>query len=174
MLGLALAIEVAVRSNRGFSLIEILVALGFIAVVTAIGLPIMNEAVVRNGVWTATEQIGSEIRQARLRAISHNNAFRVRFNCPSTNQFRVLVVTGVASQDNASDRCSQTYTYDSATFQMPANVSFGTVPTLEVNGRGIFTVSSGTIPVTINVSWGSTVARSFTVSVTGQISYEVF
>lgn len=161
-------------TNRGFTLIEVLVSLGFIAVVTAVALPVMNEAVIRNGVWTATEQMGTQIRQARLRAISHNTPFRVKFNCPSSNQYRVLVVTGNPVIDNAVGRCSSTFLYDSAPTQMPANVSFGTLPTLEVNGRGIFTAIGGAIPATINVSWGSSTARSFTVSATGQIAFETY
>ena len=161
-------------SSRGFTLFEILVALAFIGVVAAIGLPVLNEAVVRNGVWTATEQIGLQIRQARLKAISHNSSFRVKFNCPSSNQYRILSVTGNPTVDDAVGRCDATLAYDSGIFDMPANVSFGTVPTLEVNGRGNFTAIGGTIPITVDVSWGSSVARSFTVSATGQIAFETF
>ena len=53
--------------------------------------------------WTASELIGSQIRQARLKAISRNKSFRVRFDCPSAGQFRVLVVTG-SRHDRQRDR----------------------------------------------------------------------
>ena len=33
---------------------------------------------------------------------------RVRFNCPSTGKFRILEVTGVATTDNATNRCDAT------------------------------------------------------------------
>ena len=169
--GAALAQEVAVRSDRGFSLIELLVALGFLGIVSAIALPVFISSSARNAVWTASELVGGQLRVARLKAISHNTRFRVRFDCPSTGNFRVLAVTEDPIVDDAADRCSQTVQYDSGVFTVPDGVSFGTVGTLEVNGRGIY--SGAPIPRTITIS-NSDSSRALTVTFTGQITFETY
>ncbi|HYB95471.1 MAG TPA: GspH/FimT family pseudopilin [Vicinamibacterales bacterium] len=164
------------RSNRGFTLFELLIAVALISILSAIGLPVLTDSTNRNAVWTTSEQIGSQIRQARLKAITRNQRFRVQFDCPGEGQYRVLAVQDDPVIDDAADRCSQTYDDDSGVFTVPPNVSFGTVPTLEVSGRGAYSIpgGGGTLPLTITVQYGSTHARDLTVSITGQISFETF
>lgn len=158
-------------SVRGFTMFELLVVMAMIGILSAIGIPTMMESTRRNAVWTASELIGSQIRQARLMAISRNMSFRVRFDCPSAGQFRVLAVTGNATIDNATNRCSTQQTYDSGVLQMPSRVTYNTSPPLlTVNSRGVFTSSTG-IPATITVTHASSTSRSLTMSVTGQITF---
>lgn len=165
-----------VRSEPGFTLIELLVVLALISIPVGVAIPTLSGSTARNSVWTASEQIGSQIRQARLKAISRNTRFRVRFDCPAAGQFRVLQVTGNAAIDNAAGRCSATQTYDSGVFQMPANVSYGDdPPLLEVNGRGTFSSDNG-IPSTITVTYtgNGTTSRSLSMSATGQITFDAY
>jgi len=152
---------------------ELLIVMALIAIFAAMGIPTLQESTKRNAVWTASETIGTQIRQARLKAISRNKSFRIRFNCPSANQFRVLEVTGNATIDAATDRCSLTQTHDSGVYAMPANVTYGTPPLLTVNSRGIFT-SSGSIPATITVSMRAGSSRALSVSATGQINFGTY
>ena len=147
-----------------------------ITILVGIAIPTLSGSTARNSVWTASEMIGSQIRQARLKAISRNTRFRVRFDCPAVGQFRVLRVTGNAAIDNAAGRCSSTQQYDSGIFQMPQSVSYGDdPPLLEVNGRGTFTSDNG-IPSAITVTYtgNGTSARTLTMSATGQISFDVY
>lgn len=165
------------RSDRGFTLIEVMVVVALIGILAAIGLPVLTESTNRNAVWTASEQIGSQVRQARLKAITRNQPFRVTFDCPAVGQYRVLAFQDDPLIDDAADRCSQTYEHDSGIYTMPVNVSFGAVPTLHVNGRGIYSIVGDPSPMpdtTITVQFGSTHSRDLTVSSTGQITFETF
>ena len=157
-------------STRGFTLIELLIVLGLAGVLAAVAVPVFIESSARNGVWTASELIGAQIRQARLKAISRNARFRVRFNCPGVGNFRVLAVTGNPAIDDAAGRCSATQLGDSGVMTVPSSVVFGVVPTLEVNGRGIYQAIGAGIPQTITVTYGSR-SRTLTVSATGQITF---
>lgn len=158
------------RSTRGFTIFELLIVMALIAIFAAMGIPTLQESTRRNAVWTGSETIGTQIRQARLKAISRNKSFRVRFNCPAAGQFRILEVTGNGAIDNATDRCDLYQTHDSGVYVMPENVAYGTPPVLTVNSRGVFT-SSGSIPATITVAYGSYSSRALTVSATGQINF---
>ena len=161
------------QSVRGFTLFELLVVVALIAVISATALPTLAESSRRNSVWTASEAIGTQIRQARLKAITRNQRFRVDFDCPLDGQLRVLAVQENAALDDAADRCNQTYDYDSGVYAMPEAVSFGNVPTLEVSGRGIYSSIGGAIPQTITVTYeGGAHTRSLTVSLTGQITFQ--
>ena len=165
------------RSDRGFTLIEILVVVALIGILAAIGLPVLTESTNRNAVWTASEQIGSQIRQARLKAVTRNQPFRVTFDCPAVGQYRVLAFQDDPLIDDAVDRCSQTYEHDSGIYTMPVNVSYSAgLPILHVNGRGVYSVIGvgAVLPLTITVQYGSTHARDLTVSLTGQITFETF
>ena len=161
-----------VRSDRGYTLVEVLIVVGLIGIVTAISVPVFIESNARTGLWTGSEQIGATIRQARLRAISSNTTHRVVFACPAAGQLRSLVMTGDPAVDNAADRCGQTLDGDSGTTVMPAGVAFDPdgATSLEVTGRGVFTANGAAIPLTISVTQGTT-ARTLTVSATGQITF---
>ena len=160
------------RSSQGFTLLEILIVVALIGVLGAIALPVLSESTNRNMVWTASEQIGSQIRQARLKAVSRNMSFQVRFDCPAANQYRVLVVDATI---NNADRCTQTVNFDSGVYTMPPNVTYSNTATLQVNGRGQYSiVGIGALPRTMTVTHSIGHARSFTVNITGQITFANF
>jgi hypothetical protein len=53
-----------------------------------------------------------QLQYARLKSVATNRAMRVRFNCPSANQMRVVELIGTPAapdaRDTAADRCSET------------------------------------------------------------------
>jgi hypothetical protein len=56
-------------------------------------------------------------------------------------------------------------------------VSFGDVPTLEVNGRGAYSIIGvGVLPLPITVQYSgvNVMSRQLTISVTGQITFAAF
>jgi Tfp pilus assembly protein FimT len=153
-----------------------------IGVISAISIPYLAGSTARNSVWTASEQIGSQIRQARLKAITRNTRFRVMFDCPAAGQYRVLAVQTDNALNTAADRCSQTYQHDSGIYTMPRSVTYTAgLPVLEVNGRGQYStdppgfgVPMALLPITVTYTGDQEFSRRLTVSFTGQISFDAF
>jgi len=163
------------RSERGYTLFEVLIVVALIGIVSAISVPVFLESNRRGALWSGAEQIGATVRSARLKAISQNTTYRVVFNCPSANELRSLIVTGDPAIDNIDElpaRCADTYEGDSGTIELPGGVAYdvGDTTAFEVTGRGIFSAFGGAIPATITVTHGAA-TRILTVSGTGQITF---
>jgi len=160
------------RSERGYTLFELLIAVGLIGVLSAVALPVFLSSNALNDLWTSSEHIGALIRQTRLKAITQNKSYIVRFDCPAENQLRALVVTGDVDIDTADDRCTLEQDGDSAIMEMETGVIYtpGDATELQVTGRGAFTATGDAIPLTISVTYGDA-ARYLTVSATGQITF---
>jgi len=161
------------RSERGYTLFEILIVVGLIGVISGIALPVFMSSNEMNSLWTSSERLGALLRQTRLKAITRNTTFQVRFNCPGVGQARGLIMTGVPAVDDAVNRCSTNTAGDSGIVQMNSGVLFdaGVTTGLQVTGRGSFTaIGGGAIPLTIDVTYGAQ-DRYLTVSATGQITF---
>jgi len=160
------------RSERGYTLFEVLIVVALIGIVSAISVPVFMESNRRGALWSGAEQIGATVRSARLKAISQNTTYRVMFNCPAANELRSLVVTGDPAIDDDAGRCGETYEGDSGTVELPGGVAYDVEDTTElvVTGRGIFSAVGGAIPATITVTYGAA-TRVLTVSGTGQITF---
>lgn len=160
------------RSERGYTLFEILIVLGLIGVISGIALPVFLSSNAMNSLWTSSERLGGLVRQTRLRAISRNTTYEVRFDCPSAGAARGLIITGDAAIDGDAARCDNDQEGDTEIVFMNPGVTYDTsgVTGFTVTGRGVFTALGGPIPATIQVSYGAN-NRFLTVSATGQISF---
>ena len=160
------------RSDRGYTLFELLIVLGLIGVVSGIAIPVFLSSNAMNDLWTSSERLGALIRQTRLKAISQNTTYQVRFDCPAAGSARGLVMSGNPAQDDDPNRCSQNFDGDSEIIMMETGVAYdqGAATALQVTGRGVFTAIGGAIPLNISVTYGSS-ARYLTVSQTGQITF---
>ena len=160
------------RSERGYTLFEVLIVVGLIGVVSAISVPVFIESNRRSDLWSGAEQIGATFRSARFKAISQNTAYRVVFNCPGANELRALVMGVAPDDDDLPTRCGESYEGDSGTIELPTGVAYDPdgATYLEVSGRGIFTAAGGAIPLTVTVTHGGAI-RTLTISGTGQVTF---
>jgi prepilin-type N-terminal cleavage/methylation domain-containing protein len=157
------------RSDRGYTLVELAVVLLLIGVLSGIALPVFLSSNQMNALWTNSERIGGIIRQTRLKAITTNTAYELRFDCPNAGEIRALIVDADLADPN---RCDMDKDQDSQIVDMTNGVTFtnGTATGLQITGRGVFTALGDAIPLTIVVNYGAN-ARYLTVSATGQITF---
>jgi Tfp pilus assembly protein FimT len=163
------------RSERGYTIFELLIVVGLIGVITAISIPVFFSSNQLTDLWTSAERVGALVRQTRLKAISQNTTYLIRFSCPAAGQLRALVVTGDPTIDDFTvnpDRCSETQTGDSEVVTMATGVNYTTdaATGLQITGRGLFSAPGDSIPLIISLGAGGS-ARYLTVSLTGQITF---
>jgi Tfp pilus assembly protein FimT len=157
------------RSERGFTLMELVVIVGIAGALTAVAMPSIFETVTRNRVITSQELVAATFREARLAAITRNRAFRVRLNCDGAVRF--VAVTGNGGIDNAENRCELMQANDGPLLPLAEGVTFsGDVPPVfEVNGRGqVSTVGGGAMPRTLTVAYGD-YSRNIVITAAGRI-----
>ena len=100
-----MAPDVTTRSS-GFSLTELLLVVSIFAVMAGIAVPTtlnVSEVIRVSG---GAREVEQELQTARLKAVQANRTLRVRFNCPSTGQYRRVEFMN-AGIDASADRCSE-------------------------------------------------------------------
>lgn len=95
------------RNDRGFTVTEMMLVVGFIATLAVIALPVMKDLTQSIKLNEAARLVEREMQDARLKAVSSNRVIRVRLNCPATGYIRSVEVIGTAA-DAAPDRCLTT------------------------------------------------------------------
>jgi Tfp pilus assembly protein FimT len=184
-----------VRSDAGFTLVDMIVVMVLFATLSAMAIPVMqdfNGAIV---LGSAQRMVASELQQARMKAVTTNRVMRVRFNCPAANQFRSVELIGTSSipvaQDIASNRCTESiYPFPAADLnpvtlpnqdgpirRLDPKVSLGAVQTIEfrpsgmaysVNADGTSTTPLDGAGVSLTVTKGSK-TKTVTVNALGKI-----
>ena len=168
---------VTMRGIRGFSMIELLVTVALVMIASAAAVPLLSGASRRSASFAAQRDVAGQIRTARLAAVTGNKVMQVRFGCPATGQYRVIEITGDATIDADTARCSYPWpdpdaaalpNLDGPIMRLPEGISFGTTQNLAVSTTGQISQLSGSMPVTIQVTNGSTI-RQITASAAGRI-----
>jgi Tfp pilus assembly protein PilE len=83
-------------SNGGFTLVELMLALFFVAIVTAIAIPSFRGYIDNTKLKGAARQIMSDIIDVQLRAKSENAQYRITLNADPANTYTVERVTAPA------------------------------------------------------------------------------
>jgi prepilin-type N-terminal cleavage/methylation domain-containing protein len=95
------------RTDRGFSLTELLITIAILGTIMAIAVPILADVTDSQRLGTSTREFERELQTARMRAVTTNRPLRVLTNCPVAGQFRLVETIGNAN-DARADRCSAT------------------------------------------------------------------
>jgi prepilin-type N-terminal cleavage/methylation domain-containing protein len=117
------------KSNKGFTLIELVVVVAIIIVITALSLPSLLNSMATIRLRSAAQNLAGILQQARVRA-THDNA---------------VVGLGCTPFNVAIDTCTQTFLVDKAgnqltnpvQIQLPQNVSYTTSPPATISDAAV-------------------------------------
>ena len=117
--------------QRGFTLIEMLVAIGLMLVVSAIATPVASTIFNRYEFTSAVEQLAFEISRARMQAVGQNGNVRIRMTTGGYVRETDLNNTNNWSQEGAA-----------VTLPDGITMSAGTTGTPQFNRNGIATATT--------------------------------
>ena len=181
------------KREAGFSVIEVTVVAGVAMITMGLAAPSIIGAIDQYKFNSEVQTVASTIRSARYKAVASNVTLRLRFNCPTTGQMRLVEVTGDSAIDSATDRCdTDSYPYpdpdanaapnnDGPVIQMSSAVDLPTtVHGLEISTAGRIQpltgcpgCSAGSPPAVLVMGDDrSSTNRSITVTATGGTTIE--
>jgi len=76
--------RLTVPLQRGFSLVEVMIAIMVLALIINFGVPAMNSFLERNRLKSAAEEIYSQLQYARSESIKQNRALYMKFSADGT------------------------------------------------------------------------------------------
>ncbi len=191
---------IAVREVRGFTLLELLVVIAVIAIVSAIAVPSLRSSSEQMKLANASREVERVLQIARMKSVRADRVMRVRFNCPTTGQYRMVELLGTTKVPAANDadaaaatRCNVTnYPFpdtdpeffavpnnDGPLKQLPANVVFDSVQTVDFWPNGTAHTVGASAPIAgdltlrlKNTKLATSVSKSITVNGLGKITLQ--
>jgi len=157
-------------SNRGFSLIEILVALLIGSVLTAMAIPATRSALASYQLDAALDSVTGAIQGTRYQAIMHGYPYQVDID-PTANTFQVTSEPGGAASFSP---IGSAIPISGSPVTISAGTSGGSPAhaTLQFKANGAVLVASGqTPPLSFTISYNGT-TKTITVSNYGSISVQ--
>jgi Tfp pilus assembly protein FimT len=85
----AIGMKQLLANSRGYTMPELVVIMGIIAIFSASAIPNYSRWVLKRQVDGEAKKLSMELQLARISAIKNNNNVRVTFNNPAANQYTV-------------------------------------------------------------------------------------
>ena len=166
--------SVLLRSQAGFSLVDVLITVAVFAVVAAGAIPVFTNMTEGLKLSQGLREVEREMQTARLKAVTSNRPIRVRFNCPVNTEYRMIELIGTpgvpAAADASLDRCKETSyatggdgnpltrpNHDGPPKRLPKDVAFGAAPTLEFWPDGSVHADDGKLPWSVVPTTGTAI-----------------
>ena len=155
------------KSERGFTLIDMLATTAIVATVGAVAIPQIKKSMDNQRLGIDVRNVEREMQTARLDAVKANQPIRLRFDCPEVGMYRRVELMGTVnapangddSAANATARCRTNGPYpypaadrdpltrpnnDGPIQRLSSQVAFLQVQTLEFWPNGSVHVDSNT------------------------------
>lgn len=98
-------------SAAGFSLVDTLITVTLVSIVAGMAVAYLRDMTESMRLGQGAREVERELQTARLRAVASNRPIRVRFNCPTAGEYRMVEVIGSstapAAADGATNRCQE-------------------------------------------------------------------
>jgi len=152
--------------QHGFGVVQGLFSLLIVGTVSVVSMPKMTEMLHQHLLMGIAQEVGAQIRGARVLAVTTGRTIRVRFDCPGAGQYRIVEVLIRRSVDNNPNRCSRRAfprpdqrpgsgpDLDGPLLSLKNGVSFAAHRDVDIGPTGEVTAVGGQMPVEITVTDG--------------------
>jgi type IV fimbrial biogenesis protein FimT len=137
----------SLRKNSGFTLWEMMTAIGIIAVISTIAMPNFLGWIPKYRLGSATRDLLSALQYARLTAVKYNVDVQVKFYPDQDNFFRVFTDYNGDKYQDADEPTIKNSTMPAGVYLKETNFNSDT---FKFNGRGLASGSGGTISIANN------------------------
>lgn len=142
------------RGPRGISLVELLATVTLVAVATGLALVSVGPALHMTAAQTATQQVASDLRLTRMKAIAQNTRFRVTFD------------TGDGEYTIEREMSPGNFVAEEGPVELPTAASFAINPSNPIfDTRGAVNA-----PTTITIAAPQARTRTVTISILGTVT----
>jgi prepilin-type N-terminal cleavage/methylation domain-containing protein len=141
--------------SGGFTLIELMLVVGLIAVLAAATAPSIIQGMRQFEVNTASQQVASTIRLARYQAVGKNMTVRVRFDYPDDGQYQIL------DGSDADVISSARMLLNGAAFSAISG-------DIQIDSQGRVTALAGSLPATVTIA-NSADSKTISISRGGRV-----
>lgn len=157
------------RNQRGWTILELLVAVGILGFVLSIGSLAQPKLLGNYRLSAATRQVVTDLRLLRAKAITQNARFRMIFDANS-NTYRAERWSPASStwEQYALYRRGAATEGSAQAVSMPSSVTTTAALELTFDARGTVSISSGSQPIALSVPGPRT--RNVSINVAGLIS----
>ena len=146
-----------IRSSRGLTTPELLVALAIAGILMGVAVPNLISWLPTKQLSDATRQVATDLRLARMKAISQNTKFRINFVSTTTYRFE--------RDTNNNGTYEIPSEIESGPFSLPEGITVtATGPTSEFQPRGTANVAS-----TITLTNGSGETKDVNIALVGRV-----
>lgn len=129
------------RSQKGFTIVEMLIVIALMAIMAAFAIPAYQSYMVKNRLNGAARQIMSDLMDARMKASSQNNRFRMIFL--DSHRYKIL---DDDNNNNTEDTGESTQTKDIQTEYYDVTLSATANPIFYPRGTAYGTTVTMTNP----------------------------
>jgi len=150
--------------SQGFSLLELLVVIGIIAIAVTIGFPLLNQYAIDKNLRSAARDIAADIYNQKERAISENRRCRIIFDVAG-NSYKLQREndTGTAYVD-LMDKTPSSFSNDirltGANFSGGSTITFQTRGTSSFGNLSLVNRRNYTATITVNIAGRTNVSFS--------------
>lgn len=116
-----------IQTSRGFTLIELIIAIAVLAILLVIAVPSFNEFRDRAALRGAADQVVSVWGDARFEALRRNQLVKVGFRTDATNGMCIGVATTTSKTDDAACDCFDVVSATTCNIAVYPSVSAGPV-----------------------------------------------
>jgi prepilin-type N-terminal cleavage/methylation domain-containing protein len=95
---------------RGFTLLELMLVLAVLGVISSMAIPAVLNTMREIKLAANARAVERQLQGARMKAVRSNRAMRVRFNCPTTGQYRMVELLGTRQTPATDDDDSRAAT----------------------------------------------------------------